>query len=49
MNGLLRIALLARMQNPSLTVAQRNDACYALRGVGSAAPRLRRRRIEVSA
>jgi HEAT repeat protein len=29
------IALLAKMQDPSLTVAQRNDACYELRGVAA--------------
>ena len=37
MNAFLVVALLARMQNPSLTVAQRNDACYALRGSASPA------------
>lgn len=37
MNAFLVVALLARMQNPSLTVAQRNDACYALRGGASPA------------
>ena len=33
MKGLVVLALLARMQDSSLTVAQRNDACYALRGI----------------
>ncbi len=33
MNSLMIIALLAKMQDPTLTVAQRNDACYELRGV----------------
>jgi hypothetical protein len=33
MNSLMILALLAKMQDPSLTVAQRNDACYELRGV----------------
>jgi len=37
MNAFLVVALLARMQNASLTVAQRNDACYALRGAESPA------------
>jgi len=37
MNAFLIVALLARMQNASLTVAQRNDACYALRGNTSTA------------
>jgi HEAT repeat protein len=37
MNAFLVLALLARMQNASLTVAQRNDACYALRGGASPA------------
>lgn len=37
MNAFLVVALLARLQNPSLTVAQRNDACYALRGSASPA------------
>jgi HEAT repeat protein len=33
MNSLMIIALLAKMQDPTLTVAQRNNACYELRGV----------------
>jgi HEAT repeat protein len=37
MNALLLVALLARMHDPGLTVAQRNDACYALRGVNTPA------------
>jgi HEAT repeat protein len=37
MNAFLVVALLARMQNGSLTVAQRNDACYALRGAAEPA------------
>ena len=35
MNPLIVLALVAKMQAPSLTVAQRNDGCYALRGVNS--------------
>jgi len=35
MNPLLVFALVAKMQNPSLTVAQRNDGCYALRGLNA--------------
>ena len=35
MNSLMIIALIARMQDPSLTVAQRNNACYELRGVAA--------------
>jgi hypothetical protein len=37
MNAFLVVALLARMQDASLTVAQRNDAWYALRGATSSA------------
>jgi HEAT repeat protein len=37
MNPFLIVTLLARMQDASLTVAQRNDACYALRGSASPA------------
>jgi HEAT repeat protein len=37
MNAFLVVALLARMQDASLTVAQRNDACFALRGSASPA------------
>jgi len=37
MNPLIVLALVAKMQAPSLTVAQRNDGCYALRGVNSPA------------
>ena len=33
MKALVILALLARMQDASLTVAQRNNACYALRGI----------------
>jgi HEAT repeats len=33
MNALMIVALIAKMQDPSLTVAQRNNACYELRGV----------------
>lgn len=32
MSPVLALALIARMQDPALTVAQRNDACYELRG-----------------
>lgn len=35
MNALMIIALLAKMQDPALTVAQRNNACYELRGVAA--------------
>ena len=35
MNALMIVALIAKMQDPSLTVAQRNSACYELRGVGA--------------
>jgi HEAT repeat protein len=35
MNPLLVLALVAKMQDPSLTVAQRNDGCYALRGLSA--------------
>jgi HEAT repeats len=35
MNSLMIIALLAKMQDPSLNVAQRNNACYELRGVAA--------------
>jgi hypothetical protein len=37
MNPVLVVALIASMQDPSLTVAQRNDACYELRGVAETA------------
>jgi HEAT repeat protein len=33
MNALMIVALIAKMQDPALTVAQRNNACYELRGV----------------
>jgi HEAT repeat protein len=35
MNALMIVALIAKMQDPALTVAQRNDACYELRGVAA--------------
>lgn len=35
MNPLMIFALIAKMQDPSLTVAQRNDSCYALRGLNA--------------
>ena len=35
MNPLLVFALVAKMQDPSLTVAQRNDGCYGLRGLNA--------------
>ena len=35
MNPLIVLALVAKMSAPSLTVAQRNDGCYALRGVNA--------------
>jgi hypothetical protein len=37
MNPVLILALVAKMQDPSLTVAQRNDGCFELRGVADAA------------
>lgn len=36
MTSLMALALILRMQDASLNVAQRNNACYALRGVASA-------------
>jgi HEAT repeat protein len=36
MTALVTLALILRMQDASLNVAQRNNACYALRGVASA-------------
>jgi HEAT repeat protein len=33
MNPLLVLALVTKMQDPSLTVAQRNEGCYGLRGL----------------
>jgi HEAT repeat protein len=35
MTALVTLALIIRMQDTSLNVAQRNDACYELRGVSS--------------
>lgn len=35
MELVLWFALIAKMNDPQLTVAQRNDACYALRGVAA--------------
>jgi HEAT repeat protein len=35
MNPLLVFALVAKMQDPALTVAQRNDGCYGLRGLNA--------------
>lgn len=35
MNALMIVALIAKMQDPSLNVTQRNNACYELRGVNS--------------
>jgi HEAT repeat protein len=35
MNTALYLSLIARMLDPSLTVAQRNDACFELRGVST--------------
>src|SRR5580704_17701921 len=35
MEVILWFALIAKMNDPQLTVAQRNDACFALRGVAA--------------
>lgn len=35
MSTLLVFALVAKMQDPTLTVAQRNDGCYGLRGLSA--------------
>ena len=35
MTSLMILALLTKMQDPTLTVAQRNDACFELRGVAT--------------
>src|SRR5580700_10965019 len=37
MEVILWFALIAKMNDPQLTVAQRNDACFALRGVAAPA------------
>jgi len=36
MTSLMILALITRMQDPSLSISQRNDACFELRGVAGA-------------